>query len=88
MLISGSEDGSCMWSPSLFPNLTPANFFLFPHLKGAIKIACFADVNASKDRVTAILQSIPQEAFADCFQKLYQHCQKYAVAHGDYFEGR
>ena len=32
----------------------------------------FVDVNAIKDHVTAVLRSIPQEAFADCFRKLYK----------------
>ena len=70
------------------PDLAPADFFLFPHLKAAIKGACFTDVNAIKDRVTAVLRSIPQEAFVDCFRKLYKHCQTYVVANGDYFEGQ
>ena len=48
----------------------------------------FADVNAIKDRVTAVLRSIPQEAFADCFRKLHVHLQKSVVADGDYFEGQ
>jgi hypothetical protein len=28
-----------------------------------------------KERVTAVLPSIPKEAFADSFQKLYERCQ-------------
>jgi hypothetical protein len=38
----------------------------------------FADV-AIQERVTAVLQSIPKEAFADSFQKLYEHCQQCVV---------
>jgi hypothetical protein len=30
----------------------------------------FADVSAIQERVTAVLLSIPKEAFADSFQKL------------------
>ena len=66
---------------------TPTEFFLFPRLKAAIKGVCFAEENATKDRVTAVLRSIPQEAFADCFRKLYK-CQTYAVTDGGYFEGQ
>ena len=65
----------------------PVDFFLFPCLKAAIKRACFADVNAIEDRVTAFLRSIPQEAFADCFRKLYERCQTCVIVDGDYFEG-
>jgi hypothetical protein len=39
-------------------------------------------------RVTAVLRSIPKEAFADSFQKLYERCQPCVVKDGDYFEGQ
>jgi hypothetical protein len=32
--------------------------------------------------------AIPNEAFADSFQKLYEHCQPCAVKDDDYFEGQ
>jgi hypothetical protein len=51
------------------------DFFLFPHLKTSRKGASFADVAALQERVTAVLRSIPKEAFADSFQKLYERCQ-------------
>ena len=74
--------------PPHLPYLAPADFFLFPRMKEAIKSARFAGVNAIKDRVTAVLRSIPQEAFADCFRKLYKCCQTCVLADGDYFEGQ
>jgi hypothetical protein len=43
---------------------------------------------AIQQRVTAVLRSIPKEAFADSFQKLYECCQLYVVKDGDYFEGQ
>jgi hypothetical protein len=43
---------------------------------------------AIKKRVTAVLRSIPKEAFADSFQKLYERCQPCVVKDGDYFEGQ
>jgi hypothetical protein len=43
---------------------------------------------AIQDCVTAVLRSIPKEAFADSFQKLYEHYQQCVVKDGDYFEGR
>ena len=42
--------------PPYSPDLAHSDFFLCPRLKAAIKGACFADMNAIKDRVTAILQ--------------------------------
>jgi hypothetical protein len=52
-----------------------------------MKGARFADVVAIQERVTAVLCSIPKQAFADSFQKLYELCQKCVVKDGDYFEG-
>jgi hypothetical protein len=50
--------------------------------------ARFADVAAIQERVTAVLLSIPEETFADIFQKLYERCQQCLVKDGDYFEGQ
>jgi hypothetical protein len=43
---------------------------------------------AIQQRVTAVLRSIPKEAFADSFQKLYERCQPCVVKDDDYFEGQ
>jgi hypothetical protein len=53
-----------------------------------MKGACFADVTAIQECVTAVLRLIPKEAFAYSFQKLYEHCQQCVVKDGDYFEGQ
>jgi hypothetical protein len=45
-------------------------------------------VAAIQERVTAVLRSIPKEAFADSFQKLYERCQQCFVKGDDYFEGQ
>jgi hypothetical protein len=37
---------------------------------------------------TDVLRSIPKEAFADSFQKLYERCQPCVVKDGDYFKGQ
>jgi hypothetical protein len=47
------------------------DFFLFPRLKSSMRSARFADMALIQERVTAVLQSIPNEAFAYSFQKLY-----------------
>jgi hypothetical protein len=36
----------------------------------------------------AAARSIPKEAFADSFQKLYERCQPCVVKDGDYFDGQ
>jgi methylmalonyl-CoA mutase cobalamin-binding subunit len=43
---------------------------------------------AIQQRVTAVLRSIPKEAYADSFQKLYERCQPCVVKDDDYFEGQ
>jgi hypothetical protein len=62
------------------------DFFLFPRLKIIMKGARFADVVAIQERVTAVLRSIPKEACADSFKKLYERCQQCVVKDGDCFE--
>jgi hypothetical protein len=53
-----------------------------------MKGARFADVAAIQELVTAVLRSIPKEAFADSFQKLYGRCQRCVVKDDDYFKGQ
>ena len=53
-----------------------------------MKGARFADMAAIQEHVTAVLRSIPTEAFADSFQKLYERYQKCVVKNCDYFEGQ
>jgi hypothetical protein len=53
----------------------------------SIVVARFADVAAIQECVAAVLRSIPKEAFADSFQKLYESYQQCVVEDGDYFEG-
>jgi hypothetical protein len=53
-----------------------------------MKGARFTDVAVIQERVTAVLQSILKEAFADSFQKLYESFQQCVVKDGDYFEGQ
>jgi hypothetical protein len=64
------------------------DFFLFSRLKSIMKGTSFAEVAAIQERVTAVLRSIPKEAFADIFQKLYERCQQCVVKDSDYFEGQ
>jgi hypothetical protein len=64
------------------------DFFLFPRLKSIVKGACFAYVTAIQERVTAVLRSIPKEAFSGSFQKLYECCQQCDVKDCDCLEGQ
>jgi hypothetical protein len=53
-----------------------------------MKGAHFSDMAAIQECVTVLLRSIPKEAFADSFQKLYERCQQCVVNYGYYFEGQ
>ena len=46
--------------PPYFPDLAPADFFLFPCLNAAMTGVRFAEMNAIKDCVTDVLQSVSQ----------------------------
>ncbi|GBL98944.1 Histone-lysine N-methyltransferase SETMAR [Araneus ventricosus] len=72
--------------PPYSPDLAPADFFLFPRLKGVLQGLRFSDIAQIQQRVTTVLRAIPKEAFADSFQQLYNRCQKCIVANGNYFE--
>jgi hypothetical protein len=48
-----------------------------------MKGARFADVAAIQERATAVLRSIPKEAFAESFQKLYERFKQCVVKNGD-----
>jgi hypothetical protein len=67
-------------------DLAPADFFLFPTVKTAPKGKRFQDVENIKENVTAELNAVPLEAFADCFQKRFERCNKCIQVGGDYFE--
>jgi hypothetical protein len=61
---------------------------MFPRLKIIMKGASFANVAAIQEHVTAVLRSIPKEAFADSFQKLLKRFLQCVVKGGDYFESQ
>jgi hypothetical protein len=53
-------------------DLAPADFFLFPTVKTALKGKRFQDVEDIKKNVTAELTAVALEAFADCFHKRFK----------------
>ena len=56
--------------------------------EGGFQMCTFCGRECHQRSMTAVLRSIPQEAFADCFRKLYERCQTCVVADGDYFQGQ
>ncbi|GFU61881.1 DDE_3 domain-containing protein [Trichonephila clavipes] len=60
-------------SPPYSPDLAPADLFLFPRLKSALKVKRFTDITDIQKNVTAELKVIPKELFYRSFQDLYTH---------------
>ncbi|KAG5306013.1 MOS1T transposase, partial [Acromyrmex insinuator] len=58
--------------PPYSPDLAPADFFLFPKLKNAMKGDRFDDVPDIQRNVTRIMNSIPAEQFKRAFRHLYE----------------
>jgi hypothetical protein len=51
--------------PPCSPDLAPADFFIFPVVETALKGKRFQDVEDIKKNVTAELNTVPLEVFAD-----------------------
>jgi methylmalonyl-CoA mutase cobalamin-binding subunit len=71
---------------SALPNLSPHIYDV--KISGFTRSLDCRHAAAIQEHVTAVLQSIPKETFADSFQKLYERCQSFVVKDGDYFEGQ
>jgi hypothetical protein len=54
-------------------------------VKTALKEKRFQDVEDIKKNVMAELNAVPLHASADCFQKLFERCNKCIQVGGDYF---
>jgi hypothetical protein len=67
--------------PSYSPDHAPVGFFSFLWRKLPSK-----EVENIKKNMTAELNTVPLEAFADYFQKCFEQCNKCIKVGGDYFE--
>jgi hypothetical protein len=66
-------------------DLTPAEFYLFPGLKSALKGWRFCYVTDIKN-ATEELKWLSQNSYQECVQHLYSRWQNCVLAQGDYFE--
>jgi hypothetical protein len=67
-------------------DLAPANFFLFPKLKTAMKGTRFEAVSSVQGTVTRELKAIREGAFSRTFDSFYERCKPCAEAGGDYIK--
>jgi hypothetical protein len=70
------------------PDVTASDFFLFPKVKTALKGKRFIDVEDIKKNVMAELNTVPLEAFDNCFQELLKQCKKCIQVGRDCFENK
>ena len=72
--------------PPYSPDLAPADFFLFPKLKNAMKGGRFDNVPDIQRNVTRIMNSIPAEQFKRAFRHLYERSKICVEREGLYVE--
>ena len=72
--------------PSYSPDLAPADFFLFPRIKTALKGTRFGTTEAIQTAVTKALNEAPVYAFHDAYHAWKSRWQKCVDAQGEYFE--
>ena len=68
-------------------DLAPADFYLSPQLKSALKGWRYCGAADIKKNVTEELKGLLQNGFQERFQHLYSRWQKCVFAQGEYFEG-
>ena len=76
----GYQDSS---SASLYPDLAPFDFWLFPKLTGCR----YETIEEMKDAVTKVIDTLTQENFDAAFEKLLERYNKCIAAGGDEFVG-
>jgi histone-lysine N-methyltransferase SETMAR len=69
--------------PPYSPDLTPADFLLFPKLKIEMKGTRLDVVPSIQQTVTRVLKAIRKEAFSLTFDSLYERCKYCAEADRD-----
>jgi transposase len=57
--------------PTYSPDFTPADFYLFPVQKSAVKLRRFCDANDTIENATEELKRLSQDGFQQFFQHIY-----------------
>jgi len=73
--------------PSYYPDLYPADFFLFPMLKSTLKGRRFDTIDEIQKYSTNDLFVILKEAFQKTFQSWQKSWERCVASEGNYFEG-
>ena len=70
-----------------FPDLAPADFFLFPKLKSSLKGRRFQTVEEIEENSKRNLRAIPQNTSQDEFQNWKKRWERCIKSGWEYFEG-
>ena len=73
--------------PPYSPDLAPADFFLFPQLKSALKSHRFDTIDGIKENATDVLRNISENDYENCFSGWTDRWLCFVNAEGKYFEG-
>ena len=68
--------------PPYSPDLAPCDFWLFPKIRGCR----YERIEAMKEAVTKVTDTLTREDFDGAIQKLFERCSKSIAAGGYYFE--
>ena len=72
--------------PPYSPDLSPCDYFLFPTLETAMKVAFYDDVSTIQTAVTQVLKKIPKTEFKKFVDKLVDRSERCIELNGFYFE--
>lgn len=72
--------------PPYSPDMAPADFFLFPRVKTALKGRHHGTLDAVKEACTRALKDIPESDYQGAFEAWKHRWQKCVDAQGSYFE--
>ncbi|GBN24887.1 hypothetical protein AVEN_251759-1 [Araneus ventricosus] len=75
-------------TPSLSPDLGPADLYMFARLKMKLKGHRFVDSDEMIENATKQLKDLSKNGFQECFEQIYERWKKCMDAGGKYFEGQ
>jgi len=72
--------------PPYYPDLAPADFFLFPKLKTTLNGRRFQTIEETQEYTIRELRAVTESAFQEAFQQRKKRWERCIVSRGDYFE--
>jgi len=73
--------------PPYSPDLAPSHFFLFPKLKMKLKWRRFQTLKEIQAESQAVLNTLRENDFQECFKNWLHHWDLCQASDGDYFDG-